>query len=97
MTKKTVWRDKQTCDFDGYSVDAVISRLSDIKEEFGGNARFDLHTYDWEDKEYLFIQVEEEETDEECASRLKQEAYYKELKDKREREEYQRLQAKFGE
>lgn len=97
MTKKMVWRDKESFDFDGEDLDSVISRLSQAKVEYGGNARFDVHTYSYEDREYLFLQVEEEETDEEYAIRLKREEIANKNREEFDRREYERLQKKFGE
>jgi hypothetical protein len=96
MTKKLVWRDKETVDFDCKTLGESFKLLEELRIRYGDEARFDLHGYPYDDSEYLFIQVQEEETDEEYNKRLTQELRDQEQRLKRELEEYKRLQAKCG-
>jgi hypothetical protein len=96
MTKKLVWRDKETVDFDYKTLGEGFKLLEELRIRYGDEARFDLHGLPYDDSEYLFIQVQEEETDEEYNKRLAQELRDQEQRLKRELDEYKRLQAKFG-
>ncbi len=96
MTKKLVWRDKETVDFDYKTLGESFKLLEELRSRYGDEARFDLHGYPYEDDEYLFIQVQEYETDEEYNKRVAQEIHVQEQRLKRELDEYKRLQAKFG-
>lgn len=97
MSKKMIWRKKQSVDFDGHDLDEVIAELNLIRSEYIGSVKFESGFYPYEHKEYLFIHVEEEETDEEYRKRSEKEAYWEKQRQQRDLEEYKRLQAKFRE
>ena len=78
------------------TLDEAIERLQKYREEVGGDARFDTRQYDYSDGTYLALMTKRPETDAEMTKRITQEEHYENLREKREREEFERLAKKFG-
>lgn len=103
MTKKII---KGTVnEFSPWEFTGTLARLKERVQEwidrYGEDAEFDYdrehyHPYDQNPTPTMFLNKEREETDAEYAKRTEQEAKWKAAQDKRDREEFERLQKKFG-
>lgn len=96
MTKKLVKVNKETVDFEYLTIDQAIEYLQRLKSDHSGDAEIVKDSYPYEDKEYLFLRVEEIETDHQYAVRLKNEAAHKVWQDAHDKKEFERLQKKFS-
>jgi hypothetical protein len=77
------------------SLDKAIEYLKDLKGKYSQyeNLHFDVD-YDWDSKQ-LYLWGEIDETDAEYEARLGREKIVQDQNDKRDREHYERLKAKF--
>lgn len=96
--KKKVWDIVETyVDIDCSTLESFSNQIDSWKKEYGSSAMFEFQDdYDGYSK-HLVLKAEREETDEEYNKRIVQEEYYREMTEKRDREEFQRLKKKFGE
>lgn len=95
MNKIKVSRLLKTVDFEYYSVVDVIKDLTEILKTHP-DAKFGIHSYPYDDHDYLGIFYEEEETDKEYSKRIEKETKFREQQEARERTEFERLSKKFG-
>ena len=95
MTKKMI--SVKACDvyIEGDTVQGFIKECQRYLEDYGPTARFAMEYDRYAEKDYLVVNYEREETDEEYEKRLKQEEQFKSYRDKRDAEEYERLKKKF--
>lgn len=96
MTKKMTSKQVDTLDLYSDSLKDFKERVEKLISQYGESAKIALKQEEYSDSYELVIYAEILETDKEYAARIKQEAYYEEQRQKRELEEYKRLQAKFG-
>lgn len=91
--KIRVWLDSgRAYDYDG-SIIEVIEKFQELAINYP-NAHIEFNS----DEDGCNIEIYEErlETDKEYEDRLKREVYWKEQREKMDRENYERLKAKFG-
>lgn len=88
-------------DFDGWSWEscreALLERIDSLPEEHRSGAVFDYEPGGgpYDDPTRVCFRFKRDETDEEVAGRLQREKYYAQKADAQDREEYERLKAKF--
>ena len=82
-------------DIDYATLGEFRDRIDAWIKQHGSNAMFEC--IDDYDSKRIVIKAERLETDEEYNKRIVQEEYYREMTEKRDREEFQRLKKKFGE
>jgi hypothetical protein len=93
------WKEITSLDLDYHSLADAIATLESYRAEYGDNTRMERVRYGDGDGEYWAIMQNRDETDEEMNLRIKWEeknhAYR--MKCERERAEFDRLKALFGE
>ena len=94
--RKMIEVEYTSIDFEYNTLDEAIERLQKYREELGGDARFDTRHYSYNDDTYLAIMTKRPETDAEMAKRIAQEEHYAAQQEERDRQDYERLQKKFG-
>lgn len=94
--RQKVWREKVTLDLNYDTLDQAIKTLKGHRDEYGGDARIELRDYAYEDRQYLAVMVQEDETDREMLRRIQQEEQHEAWQAERDRKEFERLKAKFG-
>ena len=89
--------------YSGYDVDIKYSTLRHAREHIdwliethGAEAEIDTYTPRYSDTEYLGVYVQRLETDEEMAARIANEEIWEANWAERDRQEFERLKAKFG-
>jgi hypothetical protein len=92
------WEERTTLDLDSYTLGMAMEEIQRMIAAYGENAKINSSTapYSDSDKEYLYIMTPRPENDEEYNLRMEQLKKYAEQREKHERAEFQRLQAKFG-
>ena len=90
--------EKQSADIDGLTLAQAIQRLKEHIEFYGAEAILEEVTdgYSDSDRTNLNIFVMEPETDSHMAHRIALEEKYDLAREARDREEFERLQKKFG-
>ena len=94
--RKMIEVEYTSIDFEYNTLDEAIERLQKYREELGGDACFDTRHYSYNDDTYLAIMTKRPETDAEMAKRIAQEEHYAAQQEERDRQDYERLQKKFG-
>ncbi len=94
--RKLVWHEKTSIDFEHDTLDEAIANLQRHREDYGGNARIEERHHEYSDGTYLAIMVNEPETDQEMTYRITREEKYATIQEERDRQEFERLQKKFG-
>jgi hypothetical protein len=97
MTKKLIWVEVAEFDIDWTDINAAIAVLTDIKNEYANTKCYlSRETRNYSDDTYVSIRQERLETDEEES--VREYNLQKLITDisSREREEFLRLQAKYG-
>ena len=94
--RKMIEVEYTSIDFEYNTLDEAIERLQKYREELGGDAYFDTRHYSYNDDTYLAIMTKRPETDAEMAKRIAQEEHYAAQQEERDRQDYERLQKKFG-
>lgn len=94
--RQKVWREKCALGIDYCSLDAAIKTLLDYRAQYGSFARIEKRHHPYGDDEYLALMVQEDETDKEMKARIQKEEQHEAWKAERDRQEYERLLAKFG-
>lgn len=93
MTKKVIKKAETIVDIhdnpSGITVEALVRKLAEVANRRGMDAIIRADD--------VYLEYEEEETDEEYATRLSWEERIRESMEQHERNEYERLKAKFGE
>ena len=92
---------KEQCyvgNFDYDKLSAVLERIQQLIEDYGPDAEIRNHCepYSSSDKEYMYVYKSEPETDKEMAERIANEEKWAKAREERDRVEFERLQAKFG-
>lgn len=82
---------------DGITLQTFRDDIDDWIKQYGPNAYFYLEPHHYDDGEKLVIKAVREETDEEYAIRMKRYEEYRLSKEEKDRKEFERLKAKFGE
>lgn len=82
---------------DGITLQTFRDDIDDWIKQYGPNAYFYLEPHHYDDGEKLVIKAVREETDEEYAIRMKSNEEYRLAQEEKDRKEYERLKAKFGE
>ena len=97
MTKrKMILKEVTTLDLDGYLLKDVVKNLTELLAEYGDEARVSKESYRYDDGWYMALLKPTPETDAEMAERIGLEQSAQQARDKRDRLEFERLQAKFG-
>ena len=94
--RKMIEVEYTSIDFEYNTLDEAIERLQKYREELGGDAFFDTRHCSYNDDTYLAIMTKRPETDAEMAKRIAQEEHYAAQQEERDRQDYERLQKKFG-
>jgi hypothetical protein len=94
--RKLVWHEKISIDFEYDTLDEAIASLQRHRADYGGDARIEERHHQYSDGTYLAIMVKEPETDLEMTKRIAQEEHYAAQQEERDRQDYERLQKKFG-
>jgi hypothetical protein len=94
--RKKIEREVSSFDIEYMSVDHVIEAMISFKKQYGGNARFLEERHAYSDGHYIALCVEVFETDEEMAKRIALEERWAAEDAERDRKEFERLKAKFG-
>ena len=95
--RRTVLNEKTTLNIDGHLLKDVIKNLTDLLDTYGDKAQISEEQYEYnDDRSYLALLVPEPETDTQMQARIKQENYYKDLREQQERKEFERLAVKFA-
>jgi hypothetical protein len=95
-TRQMLMKEVDILDFDNYHLKDLIKTLTDLLAEHGDEALVSKVQKHYEDGWYIALMKPTLETDEEFASRLRRVAHNRQMAEVREREEYKRLTAKFG-
>lgn len=94
--RQKIWRERDVIDINHDTLDQAIKTLQGFRDEYGGDARIERRDYAYEDRQYLAVMVQEDETDKEMQRRIQQEEERDSWMAERERKEFERLKAKFG-
>lgn len=94
--RKLVWHEKISIDFEYDSLDEAIAKLQSHRADYGGDARIEERHHEYSDGTYLAIMVNEPETDREMTNRIAREEHHATIREERDRQEFERLQKKFG-
>ena len=78
------------------TLDEVLTRLQQYREEIAGDAYFETRVYSYSDDTYLALMTTRPETDAEMAQRIEIEKYGAAKTEDAERKEFERLAKKFG-
>lgn len=93
--RKKVLKEQTSLYLEYQTLDDLIQTLQGYRESYGGDARVAKRSYDYDDGEYWAIMQEVPETDKEMQARIAREEQWAAIEAKREREEFERLRAKF--
>ena len=74
----------------------ALEKIQGLIETYGEDAEIDTYTPRYSDSEYLGVYVQRLETDEEMAARIANEEIWEANWAERDRQEFERLKAKFG-
>lgn len=96
MAKNMIARQVDTLDVSYVTLSSVKAKIDYLITQFGGDATLQLEQVSYCTSYEVNVYAKSEETDGEYAARLKSEAYYAGIREKKEREEFERLSAKFG-
>jgi ABC-type amino acid transport substrate-binding protein len=95
--RKLVWHEKTSINFEYDTLDEAIDKLQSHRADYyGGDTRIEERHHQYSDGTYLAIMVKEPETDLEMTKRIAQEEHYAAQQEERDRQDYERLQKKFG-
>lgn len=98
MTKITVSHVvEKWISIDCVSLESFRIEIDEWIKQYGPNTYFSLEPNGYGDGENLVIKVKREETDEEYAIRMKTNEEYRLAQEEKDRKEYERLKAKYGE
>lgn len=98
MTKITVSHVvEKWISIDCVSLESFRIEIDEWIKQYGPNTYFSLEPNGYGDGENLVIKVKREETDEEYAIRMKNNEEYRLAQEEKDRKEYERLKAKYGE
>jgi hypothetical protein len=75
---------------------SVIESLQKFVDKHGHNCWVETKEHCYQDGDYLAVMIEDWETDEEMARRIQIEEHLHRQNEERERDEFERLRAKFG-
>ena len=74
----------------------ALEHIQYLISEYGEDAEITTYQEQWSDREYLGVYIKRLETDEEMARRIAEEKRWDAQQARRDREEFERLKAKFG-
>ena len=94
--RKMIEVEYTSIDFQYDTLDQAIERLLKYREHVGGDAHFDIRQHKYSDNTYLALMTTRPETDAEMKRRISREELNETVREKREREEFERLAKKFG-
>ena len=96
--RKMVSREKTSIDFEYDTLELVLKTVNRLIQEYGKDAKImsRCEPYSSSDRKYMYIYVDEPETDKEMATRIAHEEKYAKLKEDNDAAEFERLQKKFG-
>ena len=96
--RKMVPKQQTSFNFDYDTLESVLKQVKDAIKSYGKDAKIMCHgdAYSNSDKEYMYVYMDEPETDAEMVKRIAQEEQSKKECDERDAADYKRLQAKFG-
>lgn len=83
-------------DLDYMTLGRVAKYITQLSEKYGPDARIEQHEDRYDDHSRLYVVIQRPETDAEMKYRISREEYYQKINEEREREDYERLQKKFG-
>jgi|LakMenEpi03Aug12_release.lakeMendotaPanAssembly.Ray.scaffolds.fasta_scaffold25162_27 hypothetical protein len=97
MSKNKVWDIVETyVDMDYATLESFSNQIDSWKKEYGSNAMFEFQDDFDGFGRHIVLKAERLETDDEYNKRIVQEEYYREMTEKRDREEFERLKKKFN-
>lgn len=85
-----------TVDLDYETIQRAIQILEDLRDRYGADARIEKCTRAYEDRQYLAVMVERDETDAEMAKRIEEAEYWAARSEENDKREFERLKKKFG-
>lgn len=94
--RKIVKREIGELDVDYCTAEEVIDVLKGYIQSHGDAVKLYVEDRDYGDYKYISVTIMAPEDDKQYAKRVEQEEYYAALNEERERKEFERLQAKFG-
>ena len=94
--REKVRRTRDTVDLEYDTLDAAIAQLEGYRKLYGGDAVINLIDRPYDDTEFLAVTIMEDETDKEMQHRIEQQERLLALRVQHERNEFERLKAKFG-
>ena len=96
--RKVVPKEKTSIDFVYDTLERVLKKVEQLIQEYGKDAKIMCHCEPYSDsaREYMYIYVNEPETDKEMANRIAQEEKSAKYFEERDAAEFKRLQEKFG-
>ena len=94
--RKLILKEVTTLDIDGYLLKDVVKNLTELLAEYGPDAQVSEEQHQYQDGRYMALLRPTPETDAEMAQRINQEAINAARRERIERQEFERLQAKFG-
>ncbi len=95
--RETILAEVDTIDLEYETLDSAIEILQRLAKAYGGDASIYREQYAYSDGYYFAVKANRLETDEEMKIRIAQEERWAADQEARERAEFQRLSAKFGE
>lgn len=82
---------------DCVNLDTFRDEIDNWIKQYGSNAFFTFEPHRYYENDVLVLKAVREETDEEYAIRMKSNEEYRLAQEEKDRKEYERLKAKFGE
>lgn len=94
--RKLVGKEITSLYVDGITAKNVIAELQGYIDKYGDSVSLHKATEAYSDHEYIAVCVQALEDDKQYAKRIEQEEYYENLREQRDRAEFERLQKKFN-
>ena len=96
--RKMVSKEQTYVNFEYDTLGSVLQQVKQLIKEYGKDAKIMCHgdAYSNSDKEYMYVYMDEPETDDEMAKRIAYEEKWAKKAEEHEAREFKRLQAKFG-
>jgi hypothetical protein len=96
--RKMVPKQQTSLNFEYDTLETVLKEVKRLIKDYGKDAKIQCHcdAYSNSDKEYMYVYMDELETDGEMAKRIAQEEQWKKDCDERDASEYRRLQEKYN-
>jgi hypothetical protein len=74
----------------------ALETIQSLIEAYGSDARIDYYQAPYSESQYLYVYVKRQESDDEYNARIANEERWERQGEEKDRQEYERLQRKFG-